>query len=223
MSNFFMNLSESYVIADLKRTKELNDPSFEELINKVLNEEISSWEQMMMMKIMMNVPYEITDESIFEFLLKHIKIESFYNLIYKILGKCSRGGCDSFLKNPYFIDLIINNDNTIVVNNDNTVVAIQSQPNTNFHMFNQKLKTTSMIDLLKWVDIRNPSILLIYFLKSKQVFSIGTRFNDGYEKLLNFVLKRTEKRATKNETFEKILPKLKIVQENFRKKTMFTF
>lgn len=211
-----MTLRESYIVSDLRRTEELNDPNLEELIIKVITGEICSWEQMMLMKIMMNVSEKITDESIFGFFLKHLRYKSFYDLINKALGKESSGGCDVFLKNNNFIDFIIQSNNV-------TIIKENASVNTNFHLFDFGSETISMIDILKWVDVRNPSILLTYFLKSIKDIQTEIYFNMKYEKLLNFVLMRTEKRATKNETFKKILPKLKKVQEDLRRKCMYTF
>jgi hypothetical protein len=139
--------------------------------------------------------YDYDDELMFKTLIQcfgyYVNVDNF---IIKILGKESSGICDGYLTVSIIKDII--------------------------YRF-ADLKLRGLERLLKYVDVRNPNILINYFLTSNTEYF--TQFLlDEHLRLMDFVIERTKLRATKNKSYNIALEKLETAKTNIINKFKYT-
>jgi hypothetical protein len=83
------------------------------------------------------------------------------------------------------------------------------------------LKLRGLERLLKYVDVRNPNILITYFLTSNTEY-VTQFFLDEHLRLMDFVIERTKLRATKNKSYNIALEKLETAKTNIINKFKYT-
>lgn len=166
-----------------------------ELTEKIKNGEITLWEEMLFQKCLLG--YEFSDEELFNYVLNNGYLyETVFEFIMKILGKDSSGICDEFITNNT-IDRLIDKENC----------------------YNTLYKQT-ITKLLYFVDIRNPKILLRYFLKNGKL-TFSQYYTSVYLKLLDFTIKRTKIRATKNNSYNIVLERLENYKKDFLERNRY--
>jgi hypothetical protein len=161
-----------------------------ELIEKIKNGEITSWEELLFHKILMG--YNFSDKELFFHLIKNGYLdETLFDFIVKILGKESSGICDEFITND-IIDIMLYNSRWCTLGNYVPITA-----------------------LLQFVDVRNPRILLRYFLKNTTKTIMNEQYKYNYLTLLNVTLKRTTIRARKNNSYKSFVDLLEQHKKHF--------
>ena len=115
----------------------------------------------------------------------------------KVLGRDSSGICDEFITNNT-IDRLVDKE----------------------YYYNSLFRHSSIVDLLYFVDIRNPKILLRYFLKNEKL-TFSQYYTSVYLKLLDFTIKRTKIRATKNNSYNIVLERLENYKKDFLERNRY--
>jgi hypothetical protein len=167
-----------------------------ELTEKIKNGEITLWEELLFQKCLLG--YEFSDEELFNYILNvGYSHDTLFEFIMKVLGKDSSGICDEFITNNT-IDRLVDKE----------------------YYYNSLFRHSSIVDLLYFVDIRNPKILLRYFLKNEKI-SFSQYYTNVYLKLLDFTIKRTKIRATKNNSYNIVLERLENYKKDFLERNRY--
>lgn len=188
---------------DLNKHK-LNKKDKEKLsfILKFIKEKkVLNWSQLEIYCVLNEV--EIND-SIFINLLDYLPIREVYLFIKDSLNKCEE--CATFFECYETIEKIL-------VMED---LPVQDKEDGSFF---PKTFRFSCVNFLDNFEIKHPYIFLKYFLDTEHKVRLGIKY--GYRRLLKKVIERTELRATKNEQYKELLPKLKQVYEDVSNDDMY--